>query len=69
MKMETKFWITLSYNGHFKDLHIKRGNVEKENLEDFIVFETEAEAENFKSKLQDFIINNYPDAKVKKWYK
>ena len=34
--METKFWITLSYNGHFKD---------------------------------DFIINNYPDAKVKKWYK
>lgn len=67
--MKTKlFWITLSHNGHFKDIHIKSGNVEPENLEDFIVFENENEAKKFLDKIKEFIASAYPNANIKKWF-
>ena len=57
--MKDKFyWVTLSDNGHFRRLTVTSNYANIADLEDFIVFKTEAEAENFKSKLQDFIINN-----------
>lgn len=66
--MKKMYWVTLSQNGHFSTLKVRGGISDMKNLNDFIVFEHQKDAEQFLEKLQNFIFENYKDARNKNWY-
>ncbi|MBD5236536.1 MAG: hypothetical protein HDS62_03225 [Bacteroidales bacterium] len=67
------WWITMKVNGHFNTLFVKeqpatKEEIDSENWQNCIFFETKEEAEEFIKKMKAFIEEEYPRAKSQKWY-
>lgn len=61
-------------NGYFRTIHIKDESKQeleilKENWQNSIFFDNEADAKNFLIKLKDFILKEYPRSKNQDWFK
>lgn len=70
--MKKIYSINTAPYGHFKYLEVIEVELDKvdiKDMNDFIYFLTEGEAEDFLNKLKVFIKNNYPRANRDNWYK
>lgn len=69
--MKKYYWISMSPGSHFKNLKLKSGNAEVQNMSECIYFDYDTEkqdAEDFLDKMKQFIMANYPRAKSEKWW-